>query len=93
MEFETRVRGIPCICRVTNYYPYIPPYIYGGAPGDALPPEEEYIEYELLDSRGRRACWLDKYIDRETNLRLTQEYCSRNTLRLYEREYDHIECP
>jgi hypothetical protein len=46
---------------------------YGIGMGEAHPPEEAEFEYELLDRRGRRAIWLEKYITPKVQERLGEE--------------------
>jgi hypothetical protein len=74
MTFETTVNGIPCQCLVYAYAPARPMIIYGSGWGDCHPPEPEYFEYNLLDRRGRKAPWLERYITPEVNARLMEEY-------------------
>lgn len=58
-EFETRVCGIPCIVRVLSWEPYLPAKVYG-PPEYCYPAEGGYGEWEILDSRGRPAPWLEQ---------------------------------
>lgn len=62
LEFNTRAQGIPCIVRVTHYEPAVPAYLRGH-PDGWEPGEPEAIELEILDSRGRRAPWLERKLD------------------------------
>lgn len=62
LEFRARARGIPCIVRVTNYEPAVPAH-FRGHPDGWEPGEPEEIELEILDSRGRRAQWLENKLD------------------------------
>ena len=74
MKFQTRVNEIPCICHVTHFIPEVPMKVYGTGFGDADPPEPAEWEIELLDTKGRRATWLDKYLTEETLSRLFDEF-------------------
>ena len=58
-EFETRVCGIPCIVRVLSWEPYLPAKV-SGPPEYCYPAEGGYGEWEILDSRGRPAPWLEQ---------------------------------
>lgn len=58
-EFESRVCGIPCIVRVTYWERYVPAKV-SGPPEYCYPAEGGYGEWEILDSRGRPAPWLEK---------------------------------
>ena len=73
MIFPTTINGIPCKCRVLHYSPAKPMVVYGPGQGDAHPPEPEEFAYELLDRRGRRASWLDRYITPDVDLRLAED--------------------
>lgn len=58
MQFKSRVAGIPCIIEVTHYN-----IIKGegyGAPSDIDARGGVESEFEVLDSRGRRALWLER---------------------------------
>jgi len=56
--FDARVHGVPCQVHVLTYEKAVP------ATYDD-PPEPELFEFELLDRRGRRAAWLDRYLNDE----------------------------
>ena len=58
-EFETRVCGIPCIVRVTSWEAYVPAQV-SGPPEYCYPAEGGCGDWEILDSRGRPAPWLEK---------------------------------
>lgn len=58
-EFEARVCGIPCIVRVTSWEAYVPAKV-SGPPEHCYPAEGGYGDWEILDSRGRPAPWLEK---------------------------------
>jgi len=60
-EIEARVAGIPCLIGVVDYERYQPAYI-SGPPEDCYPAEGGTGDFEILDSRGRRAPWLEKKI-------------------------------
>lgn len=74
MIFDTQVNGIPCQCRVLDYSPRIPMRVYGPGMGDADPPEGETFDYAILDRKGYKAPWLEKYITDEDSDRLLEEY-------------------
>lgn len=76
--FNTRVNNIPCRCRVTNYEPAAPMRITGSGTGDCDPPEPAQFDFELLDSRGRRAEWLDKYLSPAVAAELFEEFEGQN---------------
>lgn len=52
MFFDTEINGIPCECHVMQYSPSTPMIITGSGYGDAIPPEPEEFDYELLDEHG-----------------------------------------
>ena len=58
-EFEARACGIPCTIRVLTWDAYRPAVIRAD-PGDSHPAEGGEGEWELLDSRGRPAPWLER---------------------------------
>ncbi len=58
-DFDTRVCGIPCIVRVTYWEPYLPAKV-SGPPEYCYPAEGGCGDWEILDSRGRPAPWLEK---------------------------------
>ena len=74
MIFATTVNGIPCQCRITSYSPGSPGVhtLSNGDPG--YPEEPSEIEFELLDRRGRRASWLDRYVTSEVANRIAEEH-------------------
>ena len=74
MIFDTRVNGIPCVCKVLEYTPYIPMQVYGPGMGDAHPPESEVFEFALLDRSNKPAPWLEKYVTEAVSDRLLEEY-------------------
>ena len=76
MIFESRIAGIPCQIKVINYYPYIPMRIYGSGFGDADAPEEEVLDYEVLDRKGYEAAWLVKKITEQDEERIYREFHS-----------------
>lgn len=77
MEFHTRIRGIPAICRVTYASDYRPMAITGTGYGDADPPEPEEFEFTILDRRGRPAPWLERKLTEADSDRLLAEYLER----------------
>ena len=76
MIFDTRVSGIPCLCKVLGYSTYMPMRITGGGYGDAIPPEPGEFDYRILDRKGYAAPWLDRKLTREDESRLLSEYLS-----------------
>lgn len=62
MKFDTRVNNIPCICHVIYHTP---------AKGKHT---ESEFEFTLLDRKGYRAEWLDKYVNQACIDRLLEEY-------------------
>ena len=74
MIFATKVNGVPCQCKVSHYTPPVPIHIYGSGIGDCLAPEPGEFEYEILDRRGTRARWLEKYITPAVDERLAEEH-------------------
>jgi hypothetical protein len=73
MIFDTKVHGIPCQCEVTHYRSYKPAFIEG-PPENAEPAIPSEFEYNILDKRGRRALWLEKYLTPADNDRLLNEF-------------------
>lgn len=72
MQFETRVSGIPAICEVTYFEPgYVDPR--RGHPDGWLPDDPPYMEYELMDSRGRPAPWLERKATTKDHERIFHE--------------------
>jgi len=86
--FDTRVNGVPCKCSVVNYSKEVPMKVYGPGMGDCHPPEPEEFEFEILDRRGRRARWLDRYINEEVEMRLLAEFIEARAEYFTEPEYD-----
>lgn len=77
MIFNTRVGGIPCKCHVTHYSTGSPMQVYGSGMGDCEPPEPEEFEYELLDRKGYRAEWLDRFVNDQLSHQLHSEFVNR----------------
>jgi hypothetical protein len=77
MIFNTRVGGIPCKCEVTHYSTGSPMRVYGSGMGDCEPPEPEEFEYQLLDRKGYRAEWLDRFVTAQLNQQLLSEFVNR----------------
>lgn len=69
--FDSRVNGVPCKVHVLDYTPEKPSIFSRGM---WQPPESTVFEYEILDRRGRRATWLDRYVDDDTDMRLLCEF-------------------
>ena len=60
-EIETRVAGIPCIVGVTYFESVRGSYSYHAASDMDYHGYTE-CEFEVLDSRGRKAAWLERKI-------------------------------
>ena len=58
-EIEARVCGIPCLIGLVDYEAYLPAYV-SGPPDRCYPAEGGSGSWEILDSRGRPAPWLEK---------------------------------
>ena len=67
MIFDTRVNGIPCLCQVLDYSPYIPAY-------GNFAPELITFDYAILDRHSKPAPWLEKYLTDADTDRLLEEY-------------------
>lgn len=74
MTFPSRVAGIPCLIRVTEYTPGLPTRVYGTGMGDADPPEDMIFEFEVLDRNGRKADWLAKKLTANDEARIYEEF-------------------
>lgn len=83
MIFGTKVAGIPCQCEVLGYSAPIPLIVTGSGMGDALPPEPEEFEFQILDSKGRHAPWLEGKLDNTDPERLLAEYHRSRILEEY----------
>ena len=61
-DFETTVAGIPCGVVITDYVaakPWKQHTFAGAGPGDCDPPEDEDVEWRLVDGDGYPAAWLE----------------------------------
>ena len=74
MQFDTKIAGIPCQCKVLDYSPYVPMSITGSGMGDCDPPEYECFEYEILDRKGYKASWLENKLTAYDKERLLEEF-------------------
>jgi hypothetical protein len=75
-DFETTVAGIPCGVVVTGYSgarPWRQHTFSGAGPGDCDPPEYEYFEWRLVDSKGYPAGWLKEKMNANDVTRITCE--------------------
>lgn len=72
-RFDTRVAGIPCQCEVT-YYAEPQPMRGNAVDGWTDPSEPEEFEYELYDTNGRRAEWLECKLTDDDDRRLLAEF-------------------
>ena len=62
-DFETTVAGIPCGVVITSYVgarPFRQHTFAGAGPGDCDAPEDEDVEWRLVDSKGYPAGWLEE---------------------------------
>jgi len=80
VTFDTRVHGIPCQCHVLTYEKAVPA-TYND------PPEPELFEFELLDRKGRRASWLDRYITEDVEMDLLCKYVEKRADYFTEPDY------
>jgi hypothetical protein len=71
-EFESRVCGIPCIIRVTDWEAYVPAQT-SGPPERCYPPEGGEGNWEILDRRGRPAAWLERKLTGDDRERIDTE--------------------
>ena len=75
MQFETNVRGVKCICDVTEYTAGSPMVVTGTGFGDAEPPEEEEFEFIIRGVEGnRRMKALEEQVTPTIRARLIREY-------------------
>lgn len=75
MIFETKVRGVSCICEVLEYTPEVEMAITGTGFGDADPPEPEEFSFIIRGLHGRRRMKaLEDQVDPPTLKRLIAEY-------------------
>jgi hypothetical protein len=51
--------------------------VYGSGMGDCEPPEPEEFEYQLLDRKGYRAEWLDRFVNDQLTSQLHSEFVDR----------------
>lgn len=72
--FATQLQKIPCQCQVLHYSPALPMRITGTGFGDADPPEPEEFDYQLLDTKGCRARWLERKVTEDDEARFCKEY-------------------
>ena len=62
-DFETTVAGIPCGVVITSYSgarPFRQHTFAGAGSGDCDAPEDEDVEWRLVDSKGYPAGWLEE---------------------------------
>lgn len=71
-KIKSTIAGIPCLINVTLYRPGVPPYVDGpdynwhaGEPAE--------IEYEVLDTAGRPAPWLERKLTAADQRRIEEE--------------------
>jgi phosphoenolpyruvate synthase/pyruvate phosphate dikinase len=78
-EIETRVAGIPCIIGVTYFES-----VKGSGNKWTAVSDWDYhgyteCEYEVLDSRGRKAAWLERKVTSEINAKIEREIAENMT--------------
>lgn len=71
--FDTKVSGIPCICKVTYYSRGKPAQTYGPA-DNCYPAEDSEFEFEILTRKGTPAAWLERKLTDADRLRLEEEW-------------------
>lgn len=71
--FKTQINDIPCTCRVSHYSPGRPDKV-SGPMEDAEEGYDEEFEYDMLDSRGILAPWIEKQITDADYNRLIDEF-------------------
>ena len=75
MLFDTKVAGIPCLCKVTHHNKVKP---WRGSP-QSCPSSDDYygyedFEFEIKDRKGYSAAWLEKKLKPEDKDRLLEEF-------------------
>ena len=76
-DFDTTVAGIPCGVVITSYVgarPWRQHTFAGAGPGDCDAPEDEEVEWLLVDSKGYLAMWLEEKMNR-TDRRVIEIEC------------------
>jgi len=71
-EFESTCCGIPCIIRVTHWEGYVPARL-SGHPDNWAPSEGGEGAWEILDTKGRAAPWLEVKMTDEERVRIDEE--------------------
>lgn len=61
MIFNYKLNGIPCQIEVMYYSSFRDSVRYGTGYGDVTAPEPEEFEFVILDRKGYKANWLEKY--------------------------------
>jgi hypothetical protein len=84
-EFESRVCGIPCIIRVTDWEAYVPAQT-SGPPERCYPSEGGEGNWEILDRKGRPAAWLERKLTGDDRERIDTEVFNHME---NQNEYDH----
>ena len=75
-DFVTTVAGIPCGVVVTDYVgarPFRQHTFAGAGPGDCDAPEDEDVEWRLVDSKGYPAGWLEEKMNDNDVTRIERE--------------------
>lgn len=72
-EFDTKISGIPCICRVDHYRPAVPDH-WGARMEDAEQGSPEEFDFTILTRRGKPAPWLERKLTDQDRERLAEEW-------------------
>lgn len=86
MKFDSRISGIPCVIKITNWIPYIAATTIGH-PDNCHPSEGGYGDWEVCDRKGKPANWLGSKLTPKDRARIDGEafdYMSKQ-----EKEYDY----
>ncbi len=73
-EFEWRIAGIPCLVAVTYYHSGSPASREGMLAGPEEPPDADWV---LLDTKGRRAEWLERKLTKDDKDEVLTEIIER----------------
>jgi hypothetical protein len=88
MRFNTKLHGIPCQCDVTHYRPGEAAYTEGH-PDRWEPAIDPEFEFDILDTRGRQAPWLERYLTKEDHQRLYEEFKQELYITTRAEDYEH----
>lgn len=70
---HTRIQGIPCQVSVTSYIEARPMQVTGSGFGDAIAPDLEEVEFDVLDRKGYLAHWLERKMTSADRARIIGE--------------------